>query len=252
MQSYIANIHITSHNNVSFLVLFAWKSIYYHHLRKAYLTTVNIEYIGAQLITPLMEAMSFAGDGLLSEACPCLENVCRIIDQMTAGLKEIYTLVDPDIFFTEVRPFIASLQKVEFCGVELALRSYHGGSAAQSSLLQFIDAALCVSYHHSPATQHYLHAMRDYMPTEHAELIRKIESRSSLKDCAQKSPLLNQWYRTCLNRLIAFRNEHLNIVGQYIMAPAKRHGTEALGTGGTNPMTFLRSVRDWLLKVMKN
>ena len=49
----------------------------------------------------------------------------------------MYEHCQAEIFFQTIRPYLASFQNVIFEGVDdLPVRNYHGGSAAQSTLIQ--------------------------------------------------------------------------------------------------------------------
>jgi len=82
------------------------------------------------------------------------------------------------------------------------------------------------------------------MPYKHAAFLSYIESTSRIKEHVTKSRELEQAYQKCMAQLIEFRNEHLKIVALYVMKQAKQTDSDAVGTGGTNPMVFLKSVRN--------
>ena len=155
----------------------------------------------------------------------------------------MYERCDPYIFYLRVRPFLASFEEIDYRGTELPLQNLHGGSAAQSSLLQFFDAALGIDYPNK-ATKEYLFLMRRHMPQKHAAFLKFTEQNSTLKTNSQKHKSLQSAYRECVQSLLDFRNEHLKMVALYIMKPAKKMNTSTKGTGGTNPMIFLKSVRN--------
>ncbi|VDN32248.1 unnamed protein product [Cylicostephanus goldi] len=80
---------------------------------------------------------------------------------------------------------------------------YGGGSAAQSSTIQLIDAFLKVE--HTGADNDFLIRQRDYMPREHRELLQWVEEATPV----QKS---TPGREEALEALRMFRSKHLNLV----------------------------------------
>lgn len=208
-----------------------------------YLLTVEIEQVGAKAIPIVLEAMQKVEEGMLDQATARLKEVTQILGQMLSVFRRMYECCDPYIFYHRVRPFIASFEKVEYKGTGLEVQSHHGASAAQSSLLQFFDAAFGIEYENTE-TREYLHLMRRHMPYKHAEFLEYVGKTSSIREKATKSQDLEQVYKEAVQLLIEFRNEHLKMVALYIIKQAKESQNDAKGTGGTNPMVFLKSVRN--------
>lgn len=109
--------------------------------------------------------------------------------------------------------------------------------------------------------------MRSYMPPSHRQLIETVASGPSLRTfvLASADPSLCQAYNCCVSALVALRSYHLNAVARYITVPGQRgqRGQVARcpfrgdcmalsdrGTGGSSPMTFLKSVRDCTRKAL--
>lgn len=100
----------------------------------------------------------------------------------------------------------------------------------------------------------------------HRHLIKEISSRPPLKTFVQQqdSRRLSQAFQDCVTKLVAFRSYHINIVSRYIIVPASRarqiraqgraseedilskapKALEEVGTGGSNIMAFLKTIRD--------
>jgi indoleamine 2,3-dioxygenase len=208
-----------------------------------YLVTVEIEQIGAPAIPLVLEAMDFTAAGLFLEATTVLEKVNTILSEILVSLQKIYDHCDPYVFFLRVRPFLGSFEILDFRGTGLPPQNLHGASAAQSSLLQFFDAAFGINYDNEN-TKNYLLLMRKHMPEKHASFLTFIEKTSTLRTDVLKNHALHEVYKKCIQRLIEFRNEHLKIVALYIMKQAKEMNKSSKGTGGTSPMVFLKSVRN--------
>jgi indoleamine 2,3-dioxygenase len=208
-----------------------------------YLVTVEIEAIGAEAIPLFLQAMAHVEKAQFAKAAAYLNQANPILKSLTHTLKKMYLYCDPRIFYLRIRPFLASFDSIDYRGTGLAAQSYHGGSAAQSSLLQFLDAALGLQYKQK-STSNYLRLLRLHMPAQHAAFLSYIEKTSFIATSISKSKILDLAYKEAVNSLVAFRNEHLKIVALYIIKQAKQTQTTAIGTGGTNPMVFLKSVRD--------
>jgi indoleamine 2,3-dioxygenase len=77
-------------------------------------------------------------------------------------------------------------QGVIYEGVSDIRQQYYGGSAAQSSLLPFLDIGLGVS-HKSTKSQDFLLSMREYMPRAHREFLGYMESVACVRDFVVES-----------------------------------------------------------------
>ena len=215
-----------------------------------YLVTVEVEQVGAKGIPLMLHAMQASLQGDYDAAANYLAQANQILESLSNTLRKMYNFCDSYIFYHRVRPFLASFDSIDYRGTGLPSQSHHGGSAAQSSLLQFYDAVLGIEYEHQ-ATSAYLRSMRHHMPFSHASFLSYIEGTSDLRNGATKSKELASEYDRAITALISFRNEHLKMVSQYIMKQAKQAQKVATGTGGTNPMIFLKSVRNQNEKAAK-
>lgn len=208
-----------------------------------YLVTVEIEAVGAPAISFLLQTISHIHQKNWIEATHCLNQVNLILQELTLTLQKMYNHCDPQIFYLRVRPFLASFQQIEYQGTSLDLQNHHGGSAAQSSLLQFFDAALGIKYENLK-TEKYLKLMRQHMPKKHVDFLAFIETSTNIKTHVAQHSSLERTYQKVIQQLIEFRDEHLKMVAIYIMQQAKKNKDTAIGTGGTNPLHFLKSVRN--------
>ena len=113
--------------------------------------------------------------------------------------------------------------------------------------------------------------MRQHMPGGHRRFLEEIAKTANIRQYVTSHPqhvALQKAYNTCLEKLVIYRNKHLQIVSRYILVPSRaatrkalpqsEPGTAgripshdgdspkqtALGTGGTAPMEFLKQVRD--------
>lgn len=110
----------------------------------------------------------------------------------------------------------------------------------------------------------FLVRMRDYMPPAHRQLIEGLSGGPSLRDFIMScsSPDLCQGYNSCVSALVDLRNYHLSTVAKYVIVAANQARTngcplrglctalDSTGTGGSNIMGFLKSVRNDTLKAL--
>lgn len=209
-----------------------------------YLVTTEIERCGGPAIKKGLEAIRLFEMEDDSAAMGRMESILTIIQKMNAVLKRMYENCRPIFFYNHIRPYLSSFEEVQYQGCIPEIRSYHGGSAAQSSLLQFLDILMGINYDQHPSAKFYLREMRKYMPGIHAEFLEYAESLPLLSSYASKFPGFNKILLACKNELVQFREEHMKMVALYIMKPAKDSDEKAVGTGGTSPMRFLKQVRD--------
>ena len=153
----------------------------------------------------------------------------------------MYEHCDPYIFYKRVRPILASFESVEYRGCDQNPRSYFGSSTVQSSLLQAIDAMFGIT-HQEGRSRSYLVKMRSYMPTGHAAHINALEAEKPLPRAVDRDDRFRRVYTTCVNALIDFRQSHLKMVTKYVLSQMSQMGPGHTGTGGTDPMVFLRQV----------
>jgi indoleamine 2,3-dioxygenase len=205
-----------------------------------YLVTVEIEAIGAKAVFALVgaalaaEAEDWIGLGAH------LSRVAEVIDEMSGCLLRVQERCDPYIFYQRVRPFLSSLEGVTYEGVDSPPQSHHGGSAAQSSLLQTFDRALGIGHPADPSKA-YMKDMIGFMPKGHRAFVEWMGKRSVATVCASRPDLQMNW-SLCVEALARFRQHHLEIVAHYIVAQDRGEDGER-GTGGTNPMVFLKQMR---------
>lgn len=110
----------------------------------------------------------------------------------------------------------------------------------------------------------YLTRMRDYMPPAHRQLIETLLDNPSLRDFILTCSSSDLWqdYNSCVSALVDLRNYHLNTVTKYIIVPGNKargmgcplrgvgNMLNTTGTGGSNLMGFLKSVRSTTLKAL--
>ena len=140
---------------------------------------------------------------------------------------------------------------------------FYGGSAAQSSLIPFLDISLGVT-HESTKSQEFLLAMREYMPRQHRDFLTYMEQVACIRQFiisglerngieigkdptlltalktgvptienfaveAELTDVRRLWlglrdaYDRCIEYLKLFRSTHIKLVTDYIMAQQKKN-----------------------------
>ncbi|KAL1772832.1 indoleamine 2,3-dioxygenase 1 [Sigmodon hispidus] len=179
--------------------------------------------------------------------------------------KRMHDFVDPDQFFNVLRIYLSGWKSnpklaegLLYEGVWDTPRKFSGGSAGQSSIFQCLDVLLGIEHTTGEAAE-FLQEMRKYMPPAHRSFLCSLEEGPSVREfvISNGDKDLKKAYNECVNSLISLRKFHLAIVHEYIMSPAKKQlqlksgskteepsKMENRGTGGTNVIDFLKSVRD--------
>jgi len=205
---------------------------------------------------------------------------CRqSIDDIGQLLERMDERCRPQVFYHEIRPFLAGSMNMEAAGLPNGVfydegdgkgewRKYRGGSNGQSSLLQFFDAILGVKHDRSAG---FSTEMRKYMPGPHSRFLYDVEAIANIRDYVDShqhnAPLLNA-YNEAVASLSGFRDKHIQLVTRYIILPSrmakpdrssnridlatsstklacgKASIQELVGTGGTKLMPFLKTSRD--------
>lgn len=208
-----------------------------------YLVTVAIEACGARALPSLLLAQDAVAKNELGDLAAALDTITDTICDMTVELNRMEERCEHAVFYHRVRPFLTGWPApgLIYEGVSKEPVVLHGGSAAQSSLLNALDAALDVPHEH-PGTQPFLHAMRLYMPPRHRMFIEHLESGPSVRAAAAGDTKTRSSYDRCIDALAHFRKTHQAITMRYItqQAPAV---DKAVGTGGTEYADFLRRTR---------
>lgn len=189
--------------------------------------------------------------------------ISEIIDKITSVIDRMYEKCRPDVFFNRIRRYFsgwfndprfskAGGLEYEISKDESIILNLAGGSAAQNPTIQLLDILLNVNHENESeyttlcdiegvngccpvVTGSYLKAMRDYMPREHREFLSMIERDNNLRLKGSA-----KGYSECIKSLINFRSQHIKMVTRYIIC----QNTQAKGTGGSNPIPFLKRLRD--------
>lgn len=211
-----------------------------------YLATLGVELAGAPVIVALAAAVTAsqqADDNALATELTALEAGIR---QMIAALARMTERCDPYVFYHRIRPYLAGWPApgLLYSGTGTPPQVFAGGSAAQSSLLQSIDAGLGIRHEHAH-TRDFLDAMLQYMPPKHRAFVAALRERSTIRERAlQGASALREAYNACIAATDEFRRKHIGLTSQYIVKQADTTvGPGTTGTGGTDFVEFLRESR---------
>lgn len=208
-----------------------------------YNITTEIEAVGAPALKDMIW-LRLADENTEEEVLrSCLINLNQALTRMIQSLEKMTLYCSPNRFYHKVRPFLDSLLELHFEGVkDRPIRTYAGGSAAQSSLIQAFDIVLGVKHPHGSGK--YLLAMRDHMPPAHKAFLLWLEEGMNVKALISGKEATEKPFEELKQSLLKFRNTHLKIVAMYIAKPAREAGLSSKGTGGTDALTFLKEVRN--------
>ncbi|KAF5858777.1 hypothetical protein ETB97_003779 [Aspergillus alliaceus] len=247
----------------------------------------SIEASGVPLISILLEATEATFDQDTEQVIAYLQRATITLTDMTSILPRMYRDCSQDFFYHKLRPFLDGTDSLASVGLPDGVffeehsggryRKHCGPSNAQSSLFALIDIALGVKHDQEYCVKDngdqqstkgaYLKEMRLYMPRQHREFLAEVERMPNIRDFVRSRPedvRLNSTYENCLTALLELRRAHIRMVARYVVVMAKhqqspvmvkpdskrgeRNAAGATGTGGTNAMEFLKSVRDSVIQ----
>jgi len=124
-------------------------------------------------------------------------------------------------FYVHIRPYLAGSKGLDafpegllYEGVDSKPLRFNGGSGAESSTLQAIDAVLGTQ--HKGTDAEFLKDMRSYMPAKHREFLEYISQEASLHQYIVRVvidlELAQQYNATVIN----YGSSHIIIVTRYI------------------------------------
>ncbi|KAA8583678.1 hypothetical protein FQN60_014886 [Etheostoma spectabile] len=237
--------------------------------RGFFIVSLLVEMAASSGITGALEVMHAMKTLELSGIQKGLVKVTQSLKKMKETFKLMHNHVDPTAFHGTLRIFVSGWRDnpmlprgLLYEGVSNEPILLSGGSAAQSSTIQCFDALLCIQ--HEDETRSFLTRMREYMPPAHRQLIETLSVCPSLRDfiLSSSSSDLCKAYKSCVSALVDLRNYHLNTVAKYVVVPGNHAramgcplrgvGTvlNDTGTGGSNLMVFLKSVRNTTQKAL--
>ncbi|XP_066091197.1 indoleamine 2,3-dioxygenase 1 [Saccopteryx bilineata] len=231
-----------------------------------FLTSLLVEIAAAsaiKLFPTIFKAVQHQDKDTLQKA---LQDFALCLKRVRKEFEDIHKYVDPNLFFNVLRIYLTGWkghnqlpEGLLYEGVSDTPRMFAGGSAAQSSIFQSFDILLGTAHNAGEASPaEFLQEMRTYMPPAHQKFLLSLEKScpSVRKFVVSKGDSsLKEVYDKCVDAMVSLRSYHLTVVTKYILIPNNQQSKTTQtseepseennkGTGGTNFMTFLKSVRD--------
>lgn len=205
-----------------------------------FIASMGVELAGAPLLPVVADAVRHSREGSDAELAASLEAFAAGMGAVHAALERVRLWCDPATYYLRVRPFVSGWPQpgVVYEGVSEEPQRLIGGSAAQSALLQLFDAMLGVHHADHPAGA-YLRTVRGFMPPPHRAFVEDTERDTRVRERVKDGSIALQGaYNDALARIAAFRDAHMRLAHDYIVAPSAS-GRDTLGTGGTALDKFL-------------
>lgn len=209
-----------------------------------YISALGVELEGAPAIRSVHRAAGLSERGSDIELADCLADVAASLPAIQRATARTYEWCEPHIFYKRIRPYVAGWPEpgVVYEGVSQRPKMYIGGSAAQSSLIQMLDALVSVN-HPTASSGAYLNTVRHYMPVGHRKFVNDVEKNTKVRArVAGGNAQLVDAYNAVLAGISVFRKIHLRLAHDYIMVPSGMTDKEK-GTGGTDAIDFLTEIR---------
>jgi len=214
-----------------------------------FLIPIAMEAKGGGIMNSIVLAQQ-AVDNDNKEDVACHVNaLSEYIIDLTTLLHRMREWCHPTVFYVRVRPFLHGWSNLPnglvYEGVsELAgePQKFAGGSAAQTPLIQVIDAGLGIKQ-----TQPFLKEMRKYMQPLHVKFLTEVEENSTIRQYVAKNAGFERLvvaYNQCIEQVAEFRSYHIQLAASYIISQAPKGDDASRGTGGSNFIDFLKKVRD--------
>ncbi|XP_019740982.1 indoleamine 2,3-dioxygenase 1 isoform X1 [Hippocampus comes] len=241
------------------------------NVRGFFIVTLMVELAAIPALRSIPKVINGVRCGDTNAVAKALRDISQSIESMVDCLKQMHVHVDPLVFYGIMRIFLSGWKGnpcmpkgLVYEGVRTEPMEYSGGSAAQSSLLHCFDELLGVK--HETKSGSFLTNMRNYMLPSHRQLIRDISLQPSLRTFVQQhaSEQLTEAFQECVSHLLALRSYHITVVTRFITIPASKArqrrnqsreaeagvigkapvALQERGTGGTDIMSFLKTVRN--------
>ncbi|XP_053318802.1 indoleamine 2,3-dioxygenase 2-like [Spea bombifrons] len=227
------------------------------------LVTLLVEVAAIPGVKAVIQAVKAMINEERQNLLQALRDMALSINQMSEALRLMYDYVDSDVYYNTIRIFLSGWKNnpsmpdgLIYEGAAEEPLHFSGGSAAQSSVFHVFDELFGIQ--HQPESADFLLKMRQYMPPAHQDFIERIKKVPNLAGYIQRSedPDLLAAFNQCITALTELRSLHIRIVSKFVTAAGARARTNQLvkekevikvqerGTGGSQAMVFLKSVRD--------
>ncbi len=209
-----------------------------------FVSALGVELAGAPLLPLISDVVTSSTDGSDADLAEGLHSIAAAMGPVYVATDRTYEWCDPYVFYHRIRPYVAGWPEpgVVYEGISDEPRRYIGGSAAQSSLIQAMDALVSV-HHPTGTTGAYLAKMRTYMPPPHRRFVEDVTAQSRVRERATCGGSdLAAAFDDVVHEIERFRGLHMRLAHDYIAVPSGMDAN-AKGTGGTDFGEFLRQTR---------
>jgi indoleamine 2,3-dioxygenase len=226
-----------------------------------YLVSIAVDCHSGKMLTTSIEIANAFHRIDYVEMHSLLLQLAEIIVEIERVFCRMYEENIPAVFFQRIRRSLAGwlndsdLPDGVYYGDEREGRRYAGASAAQSPVIHALDVVLGVSHKSKnddngetgvTSAGAYILDMRNYMAKNHRDMLRWLEENICIRSMVSGKDIpqnIKDAYNFCLQKLRSFRDTHLAMVSNYIVVQAQKSNSAIKGTGGSNPVPFLKNVR---------
>jgi len=228
-----------------------------------YRTQAMIEYRGTRAMSSMKSVISAVDGSRLQQVSTHLDQLASVVDELTEILTNLRTDCDPAVFFNRIRVWFPGGKLIFELGDGKSIEEeWMGSSAAQSSIIQALDAFLGIEpLTHKPQERYdvkpsdgskmaFLARMRLYLPADHRAFLEELgrfgqQMRSFILNHPDREQATGttEAYNRVIDAMQKFRSGHIRIVALYVTTQ-QRKGEKSGGTGGTSGVQFLKSIRD--------
>ncbi|KAK6077608.1 indoleamine -dioxygenase pyrrole -dioxygenase [Seiridium cupressi] len=209
-------------------------------------------------INPVMKrALDAVGTREYDVISDALEKLIICIGKVGALLERMYEKCNEDVFYHQIRPYLAGSKNMEAAGLPRGVfyttgdlgegnwMQLRGGSNGQSSIIQIFDIVLGIQYRHEVpsnplsseacATRTFHEEVRDCMPEGHRRFFLEVSRMGSIRQLTNLPASTPEQQRFCAMYIRAtetlgvFRSKHITLVIRYIVLPSRRAVTDQLG-----------------------
>lgn len=206
-----------------------------------FLIMVAIERVGADILRHIVDIKHCIDAQQPDQVLSHMLSISSFLDDIYKILLRIHENCKPEFFYNTLRPFLSGSKNNDnlpngllYQGVSDTPFHLYGGSAAESSLFQTIDAALGIMHNDA-----YFIDIRSYMPRLHRQFIEWVSDNVRIDQFVlhHQDTHLSNVFSECVGKVHKFRKLHFGIVGKFIIRQSST-GTDK-GTGGTELKKFL-------------
>ncbi|KAF9647883.1 Indoleamine 2,3-dioxygenase [Thelephora ganbajun] len=231
-----------------------------------YRIQVMIEHRGTRAMSLMKSIISAVNDSYLRPTSTYLDQLANIVDEFTEILENVRADCDPAVFFNRIRVWFPGGKLVyDLEGGKSVEEEWMGSSAAQSSIIQALDAFLGIEplthkqgkYDVQPSDgsrMAFLARMRLYLPADHRAFLNELnrfgqQIREFILDNPDREQAAEtmEAYNRVIDAMRKFRSGHIRTVALYVTTQQGKGGKSG-GTGGTSGIPFLKSIRDQTIK----